>query len=778
VEVTATRPIVQKDLTSTTSTITSDRIAALPVEDVASLVSLQAGVVEGHFRGGRSGEVKYLIDGLPVNDVFSGASTLQPEVNSVQEVQVLTGTFNAEFGEALSGVVNQVTKIAGDQFTGQFSAYTGDYVSSRKSLFQNVEHVSPADLHNIEGSLSGPIPGTDNRLKLFVSGRYFNDEGYLYGKRVFNPHDSSNFSANDPADWYVGATGDGMYVPMNFQKRYSLQGKLNLALGSSKGIALQALYQERDYRDYDHQFRLNPDGDYRRFQKSFLGTASYNHVFSNSTFLDVNASAFISDYKQYAFENPLDSQYVNPERMRDAGNHAFLTGGTQNWHFLHHTNTYTGKIDLTSALGSVHLVKTGVELQFHRLRYQDFQIHVDAASGYKPALPGPGDFDYNAYRNTPYQLAAYLQDKIELEYLIVNIGARLDYFQPDGHVLNDPDRISQLDQLSAPYPDSLFTKARTKFQVSPRVGISYPITDRGAIHLSYGHFFQIPPFEFLFKNPNFRIPLTGNFPEFIGTVIGNADLEPQRTTMYEIGLQQEIAPDVGITLTGYYKDIRNLLGIELHVKNEFKKFGKYINRDYGAVRGFTIAFEKRMSDGFGASVDYTYQLAKGNASDPNADYNRAQATPPIESNKQLVSLDWDRRHSLNFTVTSGSPKLFTASLIGRLGSGLPYTPSLQNQRTGLENTETRPTFFNADLYVTKDLSALALPISLYVKIYNLFDTANELNVYGDTGRAGYTLELTRAQEAPRGVNTLEEYFTRPDFYSSPRQIIIGGSVSF
>ncbi|RME01753.1 MAG: TonB-dependent receptor [Calditrichaeota bacterium] len=295
--------------------------------------------------------------------------------------------------------------------------------------------------------------------------------------------------------------------------------------------------------------------------------------------------------------------------------------------------------------------------------------------------------------------------------------------------------------------------------------------------MSYGHFFQIPPFEFLYKNPNFRIPLTGNFPEFIGNTIGNADLEPQRTTMYEIGLQQELAENIGITVTAYYKDIRNLLGNEIHVKNEFRKFGKYINRDYGAVRGFTVSFERRLRGGFGANMDYTYQIAKGNASDPNDDFNKAQATPPIESNKQLVPLDWDRRHSLNFTISVGDARTFVISLLGKLGSGLPYTPSFLNQRTGLENSDNRPPFFNLDLYMTRYLKVGHYKLSLFAKIFNLFDTANEIEVFGDTGRAGYTLQRELAPLV-RGVNTLDEFFTRPDFYSPPRQIVIGLSSSF
>jgi len=355
---------------------------------------------------------------------------------------------------------------------------------------------------------------------------------------------------------------------------------------------------------------------------------------------------------------------------------------------------------------------------------------------------------------------------------------RFDYFQPDGRVLRDPNNIAALDQLAPPFPDSLTFAASAKYQISPRIGISYPITDRGAIHFSYGHFFQVPPFEFLYKNPNFRIPLTGNFPEFVGNAIGNADLQPQRTTMYELGLQQELTPFLGITVTSYYKDIRNLLGMELYLKNDFKKFGQYINRDYGAVKGFTVSLDKRFSGGFGGTVDYTYQTANGNASDPNDNFNKQQASPPIEINKELVPLDWDRRHSLNLTLTAGNPDNIIGSLIARLGSGLPYTPSIQNQRTGLENSDNRPMFFNADLYLTKYVTWLDHTFSIFLKIYNVFDTPAEVNIFTDTGRAGYTLELTRAQQAPRGVNTLQEYFTRPDFYSAPRQVVFGALVSF
>lgn len=776
--VTAEKSIVRKDLTSTEETISGDNISMLPLEDVSAVVNLQAGVVDGHFRGGRGNEVKYLIDGVPVNDVYSGQSSLSAEVNSIEEIQVLTGTFNAEYGEALSGVVNQVTKIAGDKLDGNFSVYSGDYFSLHDDIFTNINSISPGHVYNIQGNVSGPVPGYENLLKFFLSGRYNYDEGSIYGQRIFNPSDSSNFSANDREDWYIGSTGDRAYVPMNFNRKLSLQAKLAINVGGGKGVVLSGFYQDNKYRDYDHLYRLNPDGDYKKFQKSFLGIASYTLLLSNSAFIDFSFSEIYSEFKQYVFKNPLDTNYVDPNRKKDVSGNAFLTGGTQNWHFNHYTTSLTAKSDFVWQIDNINQIKTGIDLTFHELKYKDFQIVIDASSNFKPRIPSPGAFNYNTYEAYPFQLAYYIQDKIEIDYLIVNAGVRFDYFEPDGSYLKDPNKINYLDELLPPFPDSLLIKAKSKYQVSPRIGLSYPISDKGAVHISYGHFFQVPPFENLYRNPNFRIPLTGDFPENIGNTIGNADLEPQQTIMYEIGLQQALTDELGITVTGYYKDVRNLLAAEIYIKNEFRKFSRLINKDYGSVKGVTLSLEKRFNNNIGASLDYTFQIAKGSASDPNAAFNNAQANPPVEANKQLVPLDWDRTHSLNFTFTFGIQGNYIASFIGRLGSGLPYTPSLQNQRTGLENSDNRPAFYNVDFYITKYAELAGFQFSLFMKIYNLFDTLNEVNVFGDTGRAGDTLELTRNQSAPRGVNTTKEFFTRPDFYSSPRQIVIGADFSF
>ena len=279
--VVATRPIVQKDLTSTQANISGEDIAMLPLETVQSVVNLQAGVIDGHFRGGRIAEVTYLVDGVSTNDAFTGLPSMEADVNSIQEVQVLTGTFNAEYGDALSGIVNQITKLPGDKYDFLLSGFFGDYVSSSTDLFDNISNFSPTGVYNLRGTFSGPIPGAGEILKFFISGRYFRDEGFIYGERVFNPSDVSDFSANDPADWIVGATGDGTFIPMAFDERISLQAKLTFKVGSGRGIVLNGLFSNRKFRSYDHRYKLNPDGDYKKFNDSYLLSAQYTRVFQH-----------------------------------------------------------------------------------------------------------------------------------------------------------------------------------------------------------------------------------------------------------------------------------------------------------------------------------------------------------------------------------------------------------------------------------------------------------------------------------------------------------------
>lgn len=158
VTIVAKKPIIEVDRTFATSTISDQDLAIMPVTRIQEAIDIQAGVVDGHFRGGRSGEVVYMIDGIPVQDVYDNTQATTVNQGVVQELQVISGTFNAEYGQAMSGIVNLVTKEGGKSYNGQFSVTYGDYLTSHDDIFYNIDDIDPNDIRNYEGSLSGPFP--------------------------------------------------------------------------------------------------------------------------------------------------------------------------------------------------------------------------------------------------------------------------------------------------------------------------------------------------------------------------------------------------------------------------------------------------------------------------------------------------------------------------------------------------------------------------------------------------------------------------------------------
>jgi hypothetical protein len=116
-------------------------------------------------------------------------------------------------------------------------------------------------------------------------------------------------------------------------------------------------------------------------------------------------------------------------------------------------------------------------------------------------------------------------------------------------------------------------------------------------------------------------------------------------------------------------------------------------------------------------------------------------------------------------------------MVGKLGSGMPYTPSTAKITSIFENSDKKPSKMTIDLYASQDFKIGPAKLNLYLKIYNIFDRLNEKDVYSDSGRATYTKELNEPGQV-QGLNTKEEYFNRPDWYGPPRLILIGISTKF
>ncbi len=772
ITVVAERPIVERDLTSSKASISADDLKLLPVENFNDVVNLQSGVVNGHFRGGRIGEVAYLVDGIPINDSFDNSYAYQVENNSIQEVEVISGTFNAEFGQAQSGIVNIVTKDGGDKLEGNISAYTGDYLTNRTSDFQNISSVSPLDIYDIQGAISGPVPGTKKNLNFFISGRRTYDNGYLYGQEIVKPLGQSNDYGElvdiEGRQVYVPELGDSSYNSMNWGEQNTLQLKLSTRHINGNKLSITGLYQTDSGQNYNHLYQYNPNGIPTNYGESITFNLVNSYTFNSKTFMNLKGAYFINRSESYVYENPLDPRYPRDDaRNFLGGNFSFYRGGAIMDHANRETRTLVAGTDVTSQINRRHMIKSGVQFKLHNIEFREFEIKNNSSTTFEPAIPPEGTPDHVYYDEQPIEFSAYVQDKMEFDYLVVNLGLRFDYFDSNSEIPSDYGRPTTSSRI----------KTEPNWQLSPRVGLAYPITETGIVHVSYGHFFQIPSFQYLYRNPDFTYdPESG-----LGRVFGNPNLKPQQTTSYEMGLQQGFNNILSVKLTAFYKDIRNLLGTRIEtiqpgVDEPFplSKYGRFINTDYGQTKGLILDIERRMENNFSFSINYAYQIAMGNASDPQSRLLDEQAG--IETEKQLVPLDWDRRHQLNATTSVLTNSNWVVTLLGELGSGFPYTPSRANERIGLENSDRKPMYLNFDIYASKGFKIANQAASFFARIYNVFDLQNEIQVYNDTGRAFPNMRFQTGE--PQGLNSKSEYLFRPDYYSAPRRVSIGFTLSF
>ncbi len=824
--VTAQKPLIQKDLTSSTAIVGSKEIQSMPVTSFQDILQLQAGIVKDkdgtmHFRGGRGGEVSYWIDGVPVTDSYNGSTVVDVNKNSIQEMQLVTGAFNAEYGQAMSGIVNIATKTGGNDTHGSLTAYAGSYATQHSDIFNGLQTINPASIQWYEGSLNGPI--VKDKLFYYADVRYYYTGGYLYGQRKFNTSDISNTEDANSANWKIQQTGDNKVVSMApFMEAY-IQGKLTYKVSPVLRISFDYIMDNSRGKDYDFTYKYNPDGLLSNFSKGYLNSLTITHTLSSSTFYNLGISYFFKDRREYLDQNPFslsdlfnredpfDQQYVHT-KLLTAPEGTFYTGGTNMFHGVRNTGTIVAKFDITSQINPHHELKAGLlfdqyNLFLHNinLKMSDIDNNRDPLVDGKPFLLGPVVIpslespDNLEYLHKPQQFSAYLQDKMEYKSLIVNLGVRMDWFNPDGKVLADPSDPNVYSPLRPENQDSVvapggthaqavakrmtywYKNASKKWQVSPRIGVSFPITDRGVVHFSYGLFFQMPSFERLYENPGYKLLLAGS--TNLG-IVGNPDLKPEQTTSGELGLQQQLTDDISLDVTGFFRDIRNLAGTLNELQYVFggtAVYSQYVNTDFGFVRGVVLSIDKRFSGGLSASLDYTFQIAKGDASDPAAAYNLRKNG--VQPETQLIPLDWDQRHTLNATLSYiNNVADWGGTLIFRYGSGNPYTPRQVSQNIGelVYNSGLKPATYNVDLNLFKDFNISTTKITLFLRVNNLLDTKNAVDVFTDSGLPNYSLDEQqdlRINPSQR-VATVQDWYNKTYFYSEPRRVELGTTITF
>ncbi len=244
----------------------------------------------------------------------------------------------------------------------------------------------------------------------------------------------------------------------------------------------------------------------------------------------------------------------------------------------------------------------------------------------------------------------------------------------------------------------------------------------------------MPSFQLLYTRP-----VDANLTSLLleGATLGDPNLKPEQTIAYEIGLQQQVTDAFALDLTLFYKDIRNQLGVEAVRTPDVVGYQRYINRDYGNSKGFTLA--SRMRAGmFSGSIDYTYQKAKGSASDPNFIQlievaSRLSGESVQFPERQILPLDWDQTHTINLILYLVEPQDWAVSLIGQWGSGLPYSPTSVEQLAlpdrEFKNSDRKPTRYSLDLKASKDFALFNLDFVVFLRIYNLLDHLNQESVF-------------------------------------------------
>lgn len=732
VVVTAERPAVDVNLTSSKTTLSDKEIEQLPVQELQDVVNLQAGVVDGHMRGGRKEEVQYQVDGVSVNNPYDNASTIRIDRSLLQEVQVISGTFDAEYGQAMSGVVNAVLKNGTDRFQWSGEIYGGGFYYDGGRRFLDWSF-SPAAIQNYQLTLSGPL---GKRTVYLVSGRRNRYDDYYDGQRVFVPTDTSNFEKK-----LYYPTGDGSTVTLGYTRGWSGLAKISNTSLENTRLSYQALVDWQEGQRAAYAWRLNPDGMTRQHTTSLVHGLDLTQTFSKTTFLDVSLRQNYLKYRDMAYDDVRDPRYfaAGPPITDDNYSLSTYIQGVDLTRYVQKTNLALLKSSLVSQVHPRHLVKVGGEIQFPNVEFgvPGYLVFATEQGVQRLVVKENEPPDYPAPRRYhPIIGAAYAQDQVEWRDLTLRAGLRLEYFDAQARVPSDPANPANaiLDQ-----PESHLEPTTPKAALAPRLGVAYPITERAGIHFAYGHFYQYPAIGQVFSNADYSVLGNLQASTVSYSVMGNPDVHAEKTVAYEFGYKQALTDQFSFDLTLFYKDIRDLLGVEFISTYNDAEYARLTNVDFGSVMGFTLSLDQRRIGPLSTTLDYTWQTAQGQSSDPRETATRAATGQ--DSRPRLMPLNWDQRHTLNLTATLARPDAYTVSAVLRAASGQPYTPVLDVAfGTGLEaNSGRKPAAFLVDLRAERYFRAPGLNASVFGRVFNALDQRYfNGSVFSSTGSPYYS----------------------------------------
>ncbi|RLC48878.1 MAG: hypothetical protein DRH57_01350 [Candidatus Cloacimonadota bacterium] len=797
IEVKAKKKLVDKDITGSVNIVSTEDVKAMPIENIQEVVALEAGAVGSgesmHIRGGRSGEVVYTVDGMSVSNPVYGGFGLNLDMDAVKDMSIQTGGFTAEFGNAQSAIINLVTKSGGPEYSGKIEYRTDHLIGEGNNSDQvKFNFGGPVLFGKMKDKFTFFINAsgswTDTRYKDYY---HIDKDDAMYSYLSKVQIDEIN-SLGSGRDKFLGIElGD------RFLNNYQFRFKTKYKIDPKRKIYFSYTGDKETYRPYSHSWRYALEHYQHQETTHNRQSFTFDHSINPKMFYTIKGSRFVTNVKidpgvdrDWYFtgstkinEVPLkvvgDQQVQNPEyptrgwtlnfvyydELGNPENASFIAPGTYDGTNLDDkTTTYNLRSDFTYQINEVHSAKTGFEFMYHNIekdvlgspwyiyesRRQEYlgkvepvridtleedgtitiyevYSHEDSLAAIKYSA---GKLD--GYKAKPWQGAFYVQDKMEWEGMIVNMGIRFDVWYLKDWLFGKEYEILKSDGT---YEVKKFAK-NLQIMVSPRLGVSHPITEKDVLHFAYNYQSQLPAMQYVFTSAT---PEVGES----GSLVGNPNLKPETTITYEVGIGHQIGEDYLIDITTYYKNIYNLVSTEL-VRSKIeaaREYNQYVSKDYGSVKGIDFSFSKRFSNFWGLKLNYSYSWAMGTNSGAHDVVNSEIR------NLREFPLSWDVRHNANVNCEFNIPKdeefrLFGLKLPDQLGftflwrinSGLPYTPITEYDKVLDTNSERMPWTSTANLKFTKKFDLIKKSkVELYCQINNLFDKRNVRSIYPKTG---------------------------------------------
>ncbi len=697
VVVTEKKSLIHPEITSSTYFVSGEAInEQLPVDSYREAIALLPGVVGDHFRGGRETDVVYMVDGLPIQGTLSREISSYFPNGSIVEMMVQTGGYAAEYGNATSGIVNVVTKDGRNKVEGGVKFYT-DFVNTGLTDNDNTRRFE----FNVGGPLTFGFGGPIIDANYFVSAD-LNLSDTAFGEQLRQAFDSPVF------------------------KNLNLNTKLSFDLSKNTLLSFQGLLSNWSWRKFDPQWAQNVDGLAKHKHFSHRISASLTHTFSPELFASVRLGRY--SYKRIV-EGAADGEptlvFQNPNDPTSP-----VVQGQQPWDEDSKERIHILKFDLVGRVRPEHLLKVGLE-------YQDYDVRSRSVRFDYLAVPRQNTLVFNRSANTvnykPRIFSVYAQDKVEYKGVTANLGFRYEIFSPHVRIEELPDRFQDLRQKLGLPPAR--ERAQTDQVLSPRIGISFPLSEHERLHVNYGWYYQMPELFYYYLNRDTN--LDGYLP-----LLGSTDLEPVRTISSEFSYKRRVAEDLLFVLTGFIKRFDHLVDTQTFVlpdstvSGEVQSIGlsEYSSSARGQASGFEVTLQKQVTPAVSARVSYTYMKARGTSSAAEDNFRRAVAGKPAPKGTQFP-LSWDQRHSLILDARYETLRL-DVSVLYRLFSPLPFTtpgsPTPNNARLSWRHILDLRVKFKSD-------GVLGGTLYPFLEVRNLLNEKNVINAPDDTGVRAYRL---------------------------------------